>query len=1465
MGAIHQDMYDLNNLLLPLGNRVGAISKVNNLIAELSHPNIDWKYVITGIRAYLYDYLHDIIPHSPQVLPILFHFLREGTLRKKGSALRASDTFFDRYIHIMKNAGADNGNLGKLKPFFDTEVRDYLDMMIEESRQGFFFGEVNQRVRSLGMLMLDDPRPDRDIVGRINDFLVSQYRLYMENSIAVEDDEINRLKDIMGEGAEEFYELLGRVSKRRFGDDADVLESISAAPGKGEWNKIQQRVDFTFAAKSWERICLLSRKLIEEGTVNDNDAILELLAFIIRKSQEGNDRKLQLFMSRTVASVCGILDRIKKGELLIDVIDMVMPPLITEIDKGGNFYSAFATIYNIGRVVIESGRISVIDHFVDILVKSKFCFPQFSGIASDWSVIVNSSHLENIRTWLRLIELNPPVLKKLAAALIVNLKMGGVFLKDTDVFQRDISSLLNSSYADVFYLITSLAAVFPAFYHDIGATGNIRAFTEKIDTNHQMDDLIHFLRKQVHVESSSRTVLLIQRTMDFWLSGNREPLKGMVPREVYDNLERIFRLINLDQEKNPVTIIDKAREYFPEYGDLHFWDFLSAVEKNRFMEFISQTDFEGISSGEKAEIAECFCEYFDKRFPAEMTKMLHYIRSMFDIDISRKQIWKFLYEISDDEFREIFTSVRFLDVSKINIEKFITFLHVYRMIYDKYNFSEVRDIEKLEGYAKENLFEPTEGFFERIKGNDIFAALKALLDLQSRLKSEVLLSGATYDPVDTIEFKRHIAFGIPSMYGSYKEKKFDTLKVFFHCNLIRERLFESLVETSKSFPYETVDYEEIKRVLSLFCQTFEIDGLANHELRSIISLLDTPNLRISQIRDIVNALFSAHGEIADRFNETYKYVCKIIINNLGTERIKENYLPDESLWNIEVIIDRFLRDQIMQSSQLQLFDRLLIRLKERLNHEIGVRGDHVCLNICDMRRIKGKLFYPIERYAGTHKRGELLVPLWYTGGKAQGLIIAANIEDLNVPRGFVISSEMYKRLGDGDIRNPRFQRKMIYLLKKYVDELTENRFANPENPILLSVRSGAVFSMPGVMDTITNVGVTQEIIEYYARFDPWFAYDCYRRLIHDFAISYYGMDRHLFEGLMAQTKEDAGVDLKEKLNGRQMESMTKKYRYALNKAGYSIFKDPYEQLFFAIIAVFQSWNSDVAKNYRQFINISEEWGTAVIVQKMVFGNVSPISITGVVHSQYIGYENIGLFGEYKTRAQGHDVVSGVARVFPISEAQRSKYASSSMFPSLEKTYPAHYRKIHDAIKKVREWWGNEVEVEFTFENEVLYILQIRGLATHNFETEEPAESPAELQQYFLGQGLAASGGAVSGRVVFNIGRIDKVRTRYPGDKIIIVRPETNPEDVVGIQKSEGILTCVGGMTSHAVLQMRRLEKSGVSDFSRMRIDEKNNMAIVSREPFEKGKIIVREGDFITIDGSNGHVYLGFHPTVKKGL
>jgi len=1450
---------DAGNLLLPLQGKFGSSQKVARLVDELRHPNIDWKFVITGLRSYLFDHIHDIPPFAGDVLPVVFHYIALGTERGRASALRAADTFFDRYSYALKNFPEGSPGAPVTGMFHDF-ADGYLDTLIRLSGEGLYFDYVNGMARRCGAVLAETRAGRGGGAGRLAEFIAAQYALYSSRCVTASPGEADDLAGALAsDGGPAVLDMLRQVSPDAYGRRAEAIRDAARAGGAALFAEDGGLADFGHNARAWEEICRGVKRSIEEGALADDNAVLKVLGYLIAKSTAGSDAELQLFMSRTVASLCESFSRGNRPELLRSIVDLVMPQLFAEIERGGNFQAAFTTIYNIGRTVIESGRVYLIDHFTDCLARFTFRFPEFSGIAADWSVIVNSSHLENIRTWMRLIELDPPRMKRLAASLIVNLKLGGVFLKDTDVFQRDISRLLNSDYREVFYLVTSLAAVFPAFYHDIGATGDIRSYTERIDTNHRMNDLVHFIRKQVHVESSSRTVLLMQRAMEYWLTGNSEPLKGMVPSEVYDGLEGMLALDGLDGRNEARAIVDAAKKKFGAKKDARFWDFLDSVDSAAFL------DYARAAAGDERtkDAVALFAEFFDRKSPAEMGKMLRHVARKFGIDTEKKAIWKLMYELTDAQFWNLFEGAEKAGISRVNVEKLLNFLHVYRLLYDKYNFSDVRIIDRLEDYADRGLFSPPAFFFTVLRGRDPLAALDALLLMQSALKEEILLSGTAFEPLDTIEFKRHIAFGIPSMYGSYKEKKFDTLRVFFHMNIVRSHLFEKAIEGLRMEKGGSFNLATVKKMLRLFFRAFLVDGLANQEMITVMGLLDAPNTRTSQFRDIVTHLLVIHGEISDHFNETFRFVCREAIRNIGIERISGRYLGAEGgACDVEVVVDRFLRDQIMQSPLLQLFDNLLVRLRDFLSHALESWGDDTVLNRRGRRASKGFIVIPVKGGAPP-KEGATCAPVWEVGGKAHGLMFASRLGGIEVPDGFIISSEFYKRVKEDNIRNPRFRRKLVHLVKVYVDEFTGGRFADPVNPALLSVRSGAVFSMPGVMDTITNVGITEEILDSMSRIDSWFAYDCYRRLIQDFGISSYGIDRSVFENLMASAKADAGVDLKEKLSGGQMKLLTRKYRYVINDYGHSIPKDPYEQLLYAILAVFRSWDSEIARNYRQFVNISDAWGTAVIVQRMVFGNISPTNITGVVHSKYLGSEKISLFGEYKTRAQGHDIVSGVAKVFPVSEEQKKIHARLAGFPSMETAFPGHYATLAAAVKRIRDGWGNDVEIEFTFEGDTLFILQIRGMTKHVFAVDELDEEPADLQDALLGQGLAASGGAVSGRAVFSIARIDAMRKQYPGERVILVRPETNPEDVIGLKKSDGILTCVGGMTSHAVLQMRRLEKSGVSDFSAMKIDEVQNAARVDVP--EKGAVTVNEGDFITIDGNTGNVYLGKHRTRSRGL
>jgi pyruvate,orthophosphate dikinase len=1489
------DSPNVDVLLLPVEQKYGALKKVEELNEELIQKNKDWKFIVNGLRSYLFDYLYDIDPYSKQVLPLIFYYIKEATIRKRKSAIRACDTFFDRYIYILTKVKKGDIKLISLKLEFDNYLNEYLDLILEKSEEEFYFDSSIEKIIGFTQTLDDLDKYHKISIKKLALVLLKQYEIYVKRSIVIDKEEIDEINETLPEKNRnpEIMNLFEKVSHGAYINKINTLEKFYDNNPLEFFKKDQSLYNFNENKKNWEKICLFIQNSINNDEIKNEESILKLLTFIVKKTNQGTDSEFQNFMSRIFASICAKFIENNQIELFKKVFDLLLPILFDEIQNGQNYMGAFSRIYDIGKPVIESNNLSLIDYFEDILIKSKFCFPKYSGIDADWSVISNGNHLENIRTWMKLIELNPRVMKKLSASLIVNLKLGGVFLKDTDVFQRDITRLLNSNFGDVFYLITSLAAVFPTFYHNIGATGTIRACTEKIDTNHQMNDLMHFIRKQIHVESSNRTVTLMQYIMEFWLTGKKQPLENMVPLDVYNNLDHFYRLNNFDLENHVVKTFEEIKEHYPSLATKRFWDFLNNVDGTDLLDIISKQNFDSLNKIQRNDMIKYISEYFQSQNPTEMTKILKYLIKIKNIDIRKTKVWDVLYEMPDEDLKKIFENTNHHNISEINIDKFLIFIDLYRMLYDKYNFSEVRAIEKLRYYASQLIFKPPDGFFEILTSESNIEALEILLQVQNSLKTDALLTDSKFEPIDTIEFKRHIAFGIPSMYGSYREKKFDTLKVFFQMNLIKLRLFEKIVENLQIENLEIIDYEKNKIILKLFYMTFQISGLANQEMNILFNLLETPNLRISQFRDIINQLLIIHGGISDRFNETYRYVCKEAINNIGLERISNKYVHHKKRENIEIVIDRFLRDQIMQFPLLQLFDNLLLALKSRI--ELTIKDhealDVICLNPRtkrlelklkaedikrmldspqypnnDLNRSESGTFFPIYdiiRLPRAPEERNKLTPIWEVGNKAYGLLFMKDIEDIQVPDGIILSHYFAKEFNKDILEDHNLKYALIELLKRNVKSFTKNRFGNPDNPQLLSVRSGAVFFMPGVMSTITNVGITKGIIDHYSKQDEWFAYDCYRRFLQDIATSFYDVKRRVFENIITQVKTDLNVQLKEKMTGEQMKILAERYKEELINRGLFIPEDPYDQLLYSIIAANLSWNGPTAKNYRKFLNLSDHWGTAIIIQNMIFGNKSLKDITGVVQSNYHGDEKISLFGEYKTRAQGYDIVSGVANVFPISEDQKVVFPKYKKIISLEKSRPDLYKMIIDAVRNIRHRFGNEIQIELTVENKTLYLLQVRGLATHTFQKEEIIEKTNILQKAYLGDGLAASGGAVSGRAVFKTDRIDIIRERYKGDKIILIRPETNPEDVVGLQKSDGILTCLGGMTSHAVLQMRRFKKSGISNFSTMKIDENRNLAIVNKGANKSIKIF--EGDYITIDGDSGKVYQGYFNTRLKRM
>ncbi len=497
------------------------------------------------------------------------------------------------------------------------------------------------------------------------------------------------------------------------------------------------------------------------------------------------------------------------------------------------------------------------------------------------------------------------------------------------------------------------------------------------------------------------------------------------------------------------------------------------------------------------------------------------------------------------------------------------------------------------------------------------------------------------------------------------------------------------------------------------------------------------------------------------------------------------------------------------------------------------------------------------------------------GGKGANLAEMTNI-GLPVPQGFTISTEACTQYyEDGRQINDSIMAEIMEYITK-MEGVTGKKFGDLENPLLVSVRSGARASMPGMMDTILNLGLNEDVVEVMAAKsgNPRWAYDCYRRFIQMYSDVVMEVGKKYFEELIDKMKEAKGVTLDVDLTADDLKELANQFKAEYKaKIGQDFPSDPKEQLIGAVKAVFRSWDNPRANVYRRDNDIPYSWGTAVNVQAMAFGNMGDNCGTGVAFTRDPSTCEKKLMGEFLTNAQGEDVVAGVRTPMPIAEMANKFPAAFEEFKKVCEILENHYHDMQD--------------MEFTVENEKLYMLQTRNgkrtapaalqiavdLVAEGHKTKEEAGlmiDPRNLDTLLhpqfdakalkaatpMGRGLGASPGAACGQVVFSAE--DAEAWNEAGKKVVLVRLETSPEDITGMKASQGILTVRGGMTSHAAVVARGMGKCCVSGCGEINMDEENKQFTLAGKTFH-------EGDYISIDGSTGNIYDGIIPTVDAEI
>lgn len=1012
---------------------------------------------------------------------------------------------------------------------------------------------------------------------------------------------------------------------------------------------------------------------------------------------------------------------------------------------------------------------AVVRHFVDRTIATSFEAPDIRGVSEEWQTFVNPHHLPCLRTWLEIIVRNPVAYEQLLSALVINLHVKGVFVSDTDLFQRDISRLLNSDIVDAFNLIMQLLGTFPVFFNDVGSEGELREVSTLIDQiTHRRDPIVHYLRKQSHAESNNRLVGFAAAVFSAWRRGEVSGLEPYLPPSV----------------------------------------------------------FAGLSTD-----ADWFCG-------------VHEIA----VALSERGITEDQLDTLDPEVLKT-TLAEVTAGSADDHERVALLVRMYQLLKAKYDYSP----EALLGVVELSpLLSPAtrEAFGDACATGDHLEIVAAGNRVLEELKTTVVSSEKT-EAFENIFHKRHIAAGIPSMYGTYREPKFDAMGLLLRMMTFLKPHLEACIA---EFDFRRVTNESVAlalRIMKEMLAGLVVSGLRVRDLATQLHLLERSvargGLSVHQYLNILDFMSEAlNTAVATNYISLHGDNLERLVGSTGASAPEAaDSTPDVGHSQSE----RILRDLMASTYGIQEFDLFLRRSRQAL------------------RRLADGPVARVSNPSGAEMWARLISfleepPLDFEDQLLLGFkgfsLKRLKMLGVPVPDGFVVSSELFTLQPEirtetlsGDVSD------RIAAAAATLETVTGRSLGDQVKPLLLSVRSGAAFSMPGMMDTILNVGLNVELLRSMGLTGEreWGAWDSYRRYLQNVAMSS-GVDRDVFDDIILRHKRRHRVDRKEQFTAGQMRGVALAYREATEHEGVTIHDDPMDQLLQAILLVMRSWYSEPASLFRNQLQLADEWGTAVVVQSMVFGNMSARAGSGVVFTRNprVSSTGVGLYGDFTLRSQGEDVVAGLVHPFPVSEAQRLEY-SPQLELSMETELPGTYAAIKEiANALVNEHGFEHQEIEFTFESDDpddLYILQIRPMRSQRQHAGPFFVRPELMEEVWITSGIGVSGGAMSGRVAFSAAEVEGCRSQYPGQKVILLRPDTVPEDIRLVLAVDGLLTARGGFTSHAAVTAKRLEKCCVVNCAELAVDDVNGVARIGRHA-------ILAGDTISMDGANGRVYLGEH-------
>lgn len=1346
----------------------GVRERLQIFLEEICHPYKNWEFIVREARTYALNYFHVLQTHpkGPEAarlyLDIFFQAIDSS--RDEKLRIKAADNLLFFIQKVIKDSGTD---LFRFLPVLDY-VFDKIEHYPKETFVLFVksFYPLSRIGKSYSQAV-----PSESGFAAINHLLIKYFR-YTYNYWLEQVDPLAWFEKESGKaGLDEIFKPISHKQLRacqerlesivRTSDDSPkaILDRIVELPGYGQ-------------------IVTIYSEIPQELLSTEDD------------KEQGNQWKLLfLFRIMDTTGLSPIHEETLRdiNRTLAWLIHHEDPPVIQQsLEKTfailrrsiGKFPgTALNCVLNMGQGIYNTDESDLVDFFIDSVISLGFQAPEIKGVGEDWQIRANPAHIQNIRTWIKLIELNPKWSKKLLSSLIVHLSLSGILIKDTDIFPRDVTQLLNSDIGPVYNLVKQLARLFPTYFNDIGAEGRLRDISTEIDEICLCKDpLIHFLRKQSHVESSNRIIGLMEAILYFWKTRDKEWIRPFVPPDIYRQIET--KGPNIDSVHRVVTYLFHA-------------DGLKNVND--------------------------------------------------------------LLNIEDDRLKALLGKIP--GISNLDFKKIELAIHFYKLLYQKYHLG----LTGINGYLAQLRSSGLPDLIELEKTlgeKDIGLKLKMLLGYLEKLK-KIILSQRDYEVREDIYRKRHLTVDIPSMYGSYHELKFDALGLTFRLESLVNVIFEEIVETIDLKLITRATFSQIFDYLRLFNLALKLDGVSSLEIERQLDLLahslKIRGFSLTQYLDIFRGFSRAVRNITnDYLNNIHQENLTKILEQVPTERLLPKYLPSEGSDDRKKLPHRiteiFLRDRIATSLGLQQLDLFLSRILNTLYHqsdELPKEGLRLLLSYDPQKVITP--IYPTKKS---------VLDVIHLGNKGFNLV-KLNSYGLPVPPGFIITTEVFRcrEIVDRYMRAKKNFEEQVALEVVTLEKLTGKTFGDPYNPLLLAVRSGSAFSQPGMMGTFLDVGINENIVQGMAKQtgNEWFSWDTYRRFLQSYGMAF-GLERDEFDDIIVDFKKRLGKPYKRYFSGLHMKDIALTYKSLILDNGIEIEGSPFKQLLVAIRKVFDSWHAPKAETYRKILGISNDWGTAVMVQAMVFGNLSRESGAGVffTHSPRWSGDKLELWGDFTLGNQGEDVVSGLVSTLPISikQAQIENRQSEKV---LESMFPEIYNAMREWAKELfykRKW--SPQEIEFTFESpdtKDLYSLQTRNMVMREREKVYSFDVEDKRSANFLGHGIAVSGGAMTGRIVFSLEEIHHWRKAEPGTSLVLIRNDTVPDDIKEVYEADGLLTARGGSTSHAAIVAHRLGKTCIVGCIDLICKEKERTCSLN------GKKI-KSGDWISIDGLEGSIYSG---------